>query len=176
MAAPSLARRAPHLVVAVAVACATLLAACGASKQPAGISHAEYVKRIDAICTDIARRSAATNRGLQALIDANGSFESRLKKAAPLLRTTLRLQTSKVERFERVAVPKGGEAEVHLITTNAKGFLGDLRKAIPVAARGDLPDFIDFVTDASGNRSRVERYGVDYGIRDDCFTLPIKFE
>ncbi len=156
------------------VASALLVGACGSSADK-GISRAEYVKRIDAICSDIARRSAATNRGLQALVDGSGTYTSRLEKSVPLLRDTLRLQTSKVERFERVTPPTKDVAKVKEITTVARAFLGELRDIIPNARRGDLPSFIDFATDASGNRGKLERLGVDYGIKDECFTLPIKF-
>jgi hypothetical protein len=163
------------LAAGLFVASALLVAACGGSSEDKGISHADYVKKIDAICDSISRESAATNRGLQALVDGSGTYTSRLEKSVPLLRKTLRFQTSKVERFERVTPPKKDVAKVKQITTAARAFLGELRDIIPNARKGDLPSFIDFATDASGNRGKVERLGVDYGIKDDCFTLPIKF-
>jgi hypothetical protein len=162
-------------LVGALVAAALVLVACGGSGEDKGISRADYVKKINGICDSVARQSADTNRALQALVDGSGTYTSRLKKAVPLIRETLRYQTSKVERFERVEPPKKDVAKVKEITTTARAFLKELRDIIPKAREGDLPSFIDFATDASGNRGKVERLGVDYGIKDACFTLPIKF-
>lgn len=164
------------LIAGLLVASALGVAACGGSSGPKGISRADFVKKIDGICDSVARQSAPTNRGLQALVDGSGTYTSRLEKSVPLLRETLRYQTSKVERFERVTPPKNDVAKVKQITTAARAFLDELRDIIPKARTGDLPSFIDFATDASGNRGKVEQLGVDYGIKDACFTLPIKFD
>ncbi len=168
-------RCARPLLVGLLAAAALVLGACGGSSADKGISQADYVKKIDAICSDVARESADTNRGLQALVNGSGTYTSRLEKSVPLLRDTLRLQTSKVRRFEQVQPPTKDVARVKEITAAARAALGDLRDIIPKARTGDLPSFIDFATDASGNRGKVERLGVDYGIKDDCFTLPISF-
>lgn len=161
------------ILAAVLVAAAPALAACGGSSGAGGVSHADFVSKADAVCQQIARESKPTNAALQALIDSSGSFTSRLKKSPPLLRKTLALQTSKVKRIERLERPKGDTAKIAALLAAARAELGDLRRAIPIAVRGDLADFIDFATDATGHRGKVEQLGVDYGIRDDCFTLPV---
>jgi hypothetical protein len=167
------ARQMRSTVAALLVAGALLLVACGGSSKGGGVSHAGFVAKADAVCQSIARESKPTNDAIQALINSSGSFTSRLKKSPPLLRKTLALQTSKVKRIERLQRPKGDEARIAQIVAAGKAELGDLRKAIPIAVRGDLADFIDFATDETGHRGKVEQLGVDYGIRDDCFTLPV---
>lgn len=166
-------RRLRSLLGALLVAAALIVGACGGSSKGTGVSHADFVTKADAVCQSIARESKSTDDAIQALIDSSGSFTSRLKKSPPLLRKTLALQTSKVQRIEGLQRPKGDEARIAQLVAAGRAELGDLRKAIPIAERGDLADFIDFATDATGHRGRVEQLGVDYGIRDDCFTLPV---
>lgn len=174
------ARAAPH--VARATCCALLLvalaglAACGGSGTPKanGVTHASYVKEVDALCMRVSVRSQPVNRKIQGLIDGDGSLVARLKAGAPLLAQTYRLQLAKLKRFKGFAQPPGDRGAIADITSAAEGALKDLHGAIAIAARGDLASFVDFATDATGNRSKVERLGDDYGLRDDCFTLPVK--
>jgi hypothetical protein len=175
MASPSADRLARALLAGALVACALLVAACGgASKQDKGVSRKHYVAEVDALCREVARRSRPIDRRLQALADASGTFTSRLRKAAPLLRRTYDAQAGKLERFKRIESPVADRARIRQLTVAAEAALKDLHDALPAADRGDLPPIIDLVTDASGARGRAERLGADYGLRADCFTPPIK--
>lgn len=168
------------LVLVAAVACiAMVLCACGGGggagkSADNGISRPEYVKKIDAICKRSARESKPTFDGLQALVDATGTYKSRLIKATPLLRTTYKLQSAKLKRFKAVQPPTADRAEVAAITKAADATLAELKRFLPAAAVGDLSKFIDIATDASGERAKVDRLGTDYGLESDCFSLPIK--
>jgi hypothetical protein len=156
------------------VACALLVAACGGgSKQDKGVSRKQYVAEVDALCRKVTLQSRPVDRRLQALVDASGSFASRLRRAAPLLRRTYDAQSAKLERFKRIESPVADRARIKQLTVAAEAALRDLHDALPAAERGDLPPIIDLVTDASGARGRAERLGADYGLRDDCFTPPI---
>jgi hypothetical protein len=175
MASPPPGRHARALLVATLVACALLGAACGGgSKQDQGVSRKQYVPEVNALCRKVTLRSRPLDRRLQALADASGSFASRLRKGAPLLRRTYDVQAAKLERFKRIAPPKADRARIKQLTVAAEAALKDFHDALPAAARGDLPPIIDLVTDASGARGRAERLGADYGLRADCFTPPIK--
>jgi hypothetical protein len=163
-------------LAAMLVAATLLIAACGggSKNKHAGISHADYVARVDALCKRVARQSKPINEQLQALVDGSGTFKSRLLRAAPLLHRTYAIQSSKLKRFKRIASPPNDRADVHAIEVVAAGALKDLHDGLPAADSGDLADFIDVALDATGNRAKVERLGTQYGFRSDCFTVPIK--
>lgn len=158
------------------VACALLVAACGGggSKQDEGVSRKQYIAEVNALCRKVALQSRPVDRKLQALADASGTFASRLREGAPLLRRTYDAQSRKLARFKRIEPPVADRARIKQLTVAAEAALRDLRDALPAADRGDLPPIIDLVTDASGARARAERLGADYGLRADCFTPPIK--
>lgn len=176
MTAPRPDRHARALLAGTLISCALLGAACGggASKQDAGVSRKQYVAEVDALCRRVTLQSRSLNRRLQALADASGTFTSRLRKGAPLLRRTYDVQSAKLERFKRIESPAVDRARIKQLTIAAEAALKDLRDALPAADRGDLPPIIDLVTDASGARARAEALGADYGLRADCFTPPIR--
>jgi hypothetical protein len=172
MTSPRLARA---LLAGTLVACALLVAGCGGdSKKDKGVSRKQYVTEVDALCRKVTLQSGPTNRRLQALVDASGTFASRLREGAPLLRRTYAAQSAKLERFKRIEPPTADRARIKQLTVAAEAALKDLRDTLPAAERGDLPPIIDLVTDASGARGRAERLGADYGLREDCFSAPIK--
>jgi hypothetical protein len=175
MASRHIDRAARALLAGALVACALLVTACGGdSKQEKGPSRKQYVAEVDALCRQVTLRSRPINRRLQALADASGTFASRLRKAAPLLRRTYDAQSGKLERFKRIEAPVADRARIKELTVAAEAALKDLHDALPAAQRGDLPPIIDLVTDASGARGRAERLGADYGLREDCFTQPVR--
>lgn len=176
MASPRPDRHARALLVGTLVACVLLVAACGGggSKQDKGVSRKQYVLEVNALCRKVTQQSGPVARRLQALVEASGSFSSRLRTAAPLLRRTYDAQSGKLARFKRIESPVADRARIKQLTVAAEAALRDLHDALPAAGRGDLPPIIDLVTDASGARARAERLGADYGLRADCFTPPIK--
>src|SRR5881296_810604 len=78
------------------IACATVLAglamalgACGGGDKKSsdnGPTRPEYIAKVDAICKQVTAQSQPSFRKLQALVDASGTYKSRLIKAAPTLR------------------------------------------------------------------------------------------
>ncbi len=158
------------------VALALALGACGgedeAKKEPQ-ITRPQYIAQVNALCKKTTEQSRSTNRKIQALIEGSGSFASRLRKGAPLLRKTYKAQSAKFARFKQLEPPPADRAQIQRLTVAAQRALNDLRDALPAADRGDLPPIIDLATDASGARTRAERLGVTYGFREDCFGLPV---
>ena len=165
--------------VALLAVLASALGACGGddgSKRSAddnGITRAEYIKQVDAICKKVAQQSKPSFRKLQALIDATGTYKSRLIKGAPTLYTVYDLQASKYRRFKAIDPPTADRAQVAEIRAAAEATLKDFRDFLPAADRGDLVQLIDIATDATGSRARVDRLGTTYGFRKDCFSLPL---
>jgi len=155
---------------------ALVLGACGGEdkdKQDAGVTRPQYIAEVDALCKKVTAQSRSRNRKIQALIEGSGSFASRLRKGAPLLRQTYKAQAAKLATFKRIEPPAADRAPIAELTVAAQGALDDLRKVLPAADRGDLPPIIDLAGDATGNRTKAERLGVRYGFREDCFGLPI---
>lgn len=166
-------------LTAILLGAATALGACGGgSDEPAqkGPTRAEYVADVNALCQEVTRQSEPTNRKLQALVNASGSYTSRLKRSPPLLRTTLKLQTDKLEQFKAIEPPSKDVAQIKELSTAADATLRQLQKAIGIAERGDLKAFIDIVFDEDGSRARAERLGTTYGFRADCFTVPVDLQ
>jgi hypothetical protein len=177
-----MAPRCPHrlasALAAVLVAGAFALGACGddgskSSSDDEGITRPEYITKVDAICKKTTKQSQPSFRKLQALIDASGTYKSRLIKAAPTLRTVYDLQNSKLQRFKAIEPPAADRAQIARLTTAAQSTLTDFRKFLPYADRGDLAKLIDIATDVTGSRARVERLGTTYGFRKDCFSVPL---
>src|ERR1044072_9086616 len=177
-----MARRRPDRLtsaLAAAVAAGALaLGACGddGSKNDSddnGITRAEYIKQVDAICKRGAPQCQPSFRKVQALIDATGTYKSRLIKAAPTLRTVYGLQEKKLNGFKQLEPPTADRAQVAEITTTATQTLKEFRNFLPAAGAGDLETFIAVATDATGSRARVDRLGTRYGFRKDCFSLPL---
>lgn len=160
------------------VAAAALLAACGGggdseAKKDDGPTRPEYVAEVDALCKQVTRRSRPTNRKIQALVNASGSFSSRLKKSTPLLRKTYALQKGKLDDFEAIEPPASDRAQIDAVIAASSQALEEFRGGIPVAQRGDLKAFIDIAFDANGTRAKAERLGTTYGFAADCFAIPI---
>jgi len=154
------------------------LGACGddgskSSSADDGVTRPEYITKVDAICKKVAQQSQPSFRKLQALIDASGTYKSRLIKAAPTLHTVYGLQATKLRRFKAIEPPEADRAQVAEITKTATATLNEFRDFLPAAESGDLEKFIDVATDANGNRARVDRLGTRYGFRKDCFSLPL---
>ncbi|MEA2191119.1 MAG: hypothetical protein QOI73_1240 [Solirubrobacteraceae bacterium] len=165
-------------LTAFLVVCATALGACGDSEKAAdkGPTRPQYIADVNALCQKITRQSAPTNRKLQALVNASGTYTDRLKRSPPLLRTTLRLQTRKLEQFKAIEPPRKDVAQIKEITTASQAVLAQLRDAIDIAERGDLKEFIDIAFDENGARAKAERLGTTYGLRADCFTVPVDLQ
>jgi hypothetical protein len=164
--------------VALLAVVAAALGACGgddskSSSDDNGITRAEYIKQVDAICKKVAQQSKPSFDKLQALIDASGTYKSRLIKGAPTLRTVYDLQATKLRKFKALQPPTADRAQVAEITTTATQTLKEFRQFLPAADAGDLEKFIDIATDATGSRARVDRLGTTYGFRKDCFSLPL---
>lgn len=174
---PDMARRRPDrlALAALLAGLALALGACGGSDKPAdnGIKRPEYIAKVDAICKQSTQQSAPSFRKLQALVNASGTYKSRLIKAAPTLRTVYKLQVTKLERFKAVEPPTAERAQVAKIAKAAQKTLTEFRQFLPFAERGDLPKLIDIATDATGSRADVEQLGTTFGFRKDCFTVPV---
>ena len=165
------------LLTAMLLAAAPLAAGCGGddskSKPKTAITRPQYIKQVDAVCRRTTQQSKPINRRLQALVDASGSFSSRLKKAAPLLQKTYDVQKAKVDRIKAMAAPEKDRAQIAEVIKTSYAALAELRGGIPVARRGDLKNFIDIAFDANGTRAKAERLGTTYGFRAECFAVPI---
>jgi len=164
------------LLTAMLVAAATLAAGCGGdskSKKEDAVTRPEFIKQVNAVCAKTVQQSKPTNRKLQALVNASGTFSSRLKKAAPHLRTTYELQKAKLDRIKAMTPPPKDRAQIAKVVKTSAAALAELRSGIPVAERGDLKNFIDIAFDANGTRADAERLGTTYGFREECFTVPI---
>jgi len=160
----------------VLAALAMLAAGCGGDDEPAeeqGVTRPQYIKQVDALCAKTTRDSRSINRRIQALIEGSGTYSSRLRKGAPLLRQTYKKQAAKFAAFKKLEPPEADRAQIKELTVVAQRALNDLRDALPAADEGDLPPIIDLATDASGARTKAERLGVTYGFREDCFGLPV---
>jgi hypothetical protein len=171
--------RLTSLTVALLAAGALALGACGdddskSSSKSNDITRPQYIAKVDAICKEVARKSKPSFAKLQALIDASGTYKSRLIKAAPTLRTVYKLQASKLERFKAIEPPTADTRQVAEIRKTAEQTIDEFREFLPAAERGDLETFIDVATDATGSRAHVDRLGTTYGFRKDCFSLPLE--
>ncbi len=162
---------------AMLLAVATLLGACGGggseAKKDTGPTRPAYIAEVNALCAKVTRQSRPTNRRLQALVNATGSFSDRLKKSVPLLRKTYSLQAGKLYDFRRIKPPAKDRAQINAVIAASALALKEFRGGIPIAQRGDLKGFIDIAFDANSTRARAERLGTTYGFREDCFAIPI---
>ena len=169
--------RARMLLPAIVVAAVLPIAACGddseSAKKDSGITRAEYIKQVDAICAKTSQKSKPTNRKLQALVDATGSLASRLKKAAPHLQTTYDLQKDKVDQIKAIDPPDKDRAQIAELIKVSDATLVEFQDAIGIAERGDLKSFIDVAFDANGTRAKAERLGTTYGFNTQCFAVPV---
>ncbi len=172
--------RPDRLALAAALAgLALALGACGGgdddkgSSDDSAITRPEYIKQVDAICKKTTQQSKPSFDKLQALIDASGTYKSRLIKGAPTLRRVYDLQASKFKRFKTIDPPDADRAQIAQITKAAQSTLDEFEEFLPAADAGDLTKFIDIATDATGSRARVDRLGTTYGFRKDCFSLPL---
>ncbi len=163
--------------LAITILAVGLLAAgCGGdddSQADAAKVRMAYIAKVDALCKKVTDESRPRNRKIKALIEGTGTYASRLRKGAPLLRETYKVQADKLEKFKAIDPPAGDETQIERLTTAAEAALKDLEDALPAADRGDLPPIIDLATDATNNRAKMERLGLTYGFRSDCFGLPI---
>lgn len=165
------------LPASVILVVALLAAGCGSADKPddATIRRA-YIAKVDALCKRVTQQSRSRNRKIQALIDGTGTYSSRLRKGAPLLEQAYEAEAAKFKRFKEIKPPDADREQIARLTKAAEGALDDLRDALPAARRGDLPPIIDLAFDATGNRADSERLGTDYGLRADCFSLPVKLQ
>lgn len=175
MAATRPNRLAAALVAALAGAALALGACGGDDAEPAdtGPTRAEYRADVGEICKRATRQSKPIFAELQKLVDASGTYKSRLIKAAPDLRRLYRIQRTKLERFKALEPPTADSAQIAELTKVAQRVIDEFRDFLPAAEAGDLVQFIDIATDASGARADAERLGTNYGLRKDCFTLPV---
>lgn len=159
------------------LAVAVLAGACGgadkAGQQANTVTRPQYIAKVDTLCKKVMQQSQPINRKLQALVDASGTYSSRLRKAAPLLHETYDRQSAKLERFQAIEPPTADRAQIKAITTAAQAALDELEKGLPAADHGDLKNFIDTAFDANGSRAKAERLGEDYGFDKTCFALPV---
>jgi hypothetical protein len=169
--------RARTTLLALLVVAAPVLAACGGgdstAKKDQGPTRPAYIAQVDALCKKVTQQSKPTNRKLQALVNASGSYSDRLRRSTPLLRKTYALQKGKLDTFKRVRPPAKDRAQIKALIAAGSKALDELRGGIPIAQRGDLEGFIDIAFDANGTRAQAERLGTTYGFRADCFAVPI---
>lgn len=163
------------MLAGMLAAVALLATACGDDEaaKDEGVTRPQYIAQVDALCRKVTRESRPINREIQKLLEASGSLSGRLRKGAPLLRRTYEKQEAKFEAFKKIEPPAADRAQIAALTSAAQRALDDLRDALPAADAGDLPPIIDLATDASGARTRAERLGATYGLREDCFGLPV---
>jgi hypothetical protein len=167
-----------RMLAGTLAALALVATACGGDDEAAkeqGLTRPQYIAQVDALCAKTTRESRSINREIQKLLEASGSLAGRLRKGAPLLRRTYEKQEAKFEAFMKIEPPAADRAQIAELTKAAEGALDDLRDALPAADAGDVPAIIDLATDASGARTRAERLGATYGLRADCFGLPVSF-
>lgn len=165
------------VLTAVLAGLALALGACGGDDggKPAGndITRPEYVAKVGAYCKTATAQSKPIFARLQKLVDASGTYKSRLIKAAPDLRRLYKIQSTKLRRFKALDPPTADSAQIAELTTVAQKVIDEFRDFLPAAEAGDLEQFIDIATDASGSRADAERLGTNYGLREDCFSLPV---
>ena len=168
-----------RLASALIIALAGLVLALGACGDDGGksadnaVKRPEYVAKVDAICKRTTQQSKPIFTKLQVLVDASGTYKSRLIKAAPLLRDLYKVQKAKLTRFKALEPPTADRVELAELTKVAQQTIDEFRDFLPAAEAGDLEKFIDIATDASGARADAERLGTNYGLREDCFSLPV---
>ena len=156
---------------------AVVLGACGGDdgEKSAGndITRPEYVAKVGGYCKTATTQSKPIFARLQKLVDASGTYKSRLIKAAPDLRKLYKIQNTKLTRFKALEPPTADRAQIAELTKVAQKVIDEFREFLPAADNGDLEKFIDIATDASGSRADAERLGTNYGLREDCFSLPV---
>ena len=169
--------RARKLLPAILAVAVLPIAGCGGgdpdSAKDSSITRPEYIKQVDAVCAKTTQESKPTNSKLQALVDASGTYASRLKKAAPHLQTTYDLQKTKLDRIKAIDPPAKDKAQVAEIVKTSEATLGEFEDAVGIAERGDLKSFIDVALDANGTRAKAERLGTTYGFDAECFAVPV---
>ena len=168
--------RARKLLPVILAAAVLPIAGCGDDSDSAGdsgITRPEYIKQVNAVCAKTAQESKPTNRKLQALVDASGTYASRLKKAAPHLQTTYDLQKAKLDKIKAIDPPEKDKAQIAEVVKTSEATLGEFQDAIGIAERGDLKRFIDVAFDANGTRAKAERLGTTYGFDMQCFAVPV---
>jgi len=143
------------------------------SSADSSVTRPQYVAKIDAICKKTTQQSKQIFTKLQTLVDASGTYKSRLIKAAPLLRKLYKVQSAKLEQFKATKPPTDDRAKIAQLTKVAQQTIDEFRDFLPAAEAGDLEKFIDIATDASGARADAEQLGTSYGLREDCFSLPV---
>jgi len=165
-------------LVASLASIALALGACGGGgdggeSKDTGPTRPEYVADVGAICKKATADSKPIFASLQKLVDASGTYKSRLIKAAPDLRRLYKIQNAKLERFKDIEPPAADKAQIAEITKAAQQTIDEFEGFLPAADAGDLKKFIDIATDASGARADAERLGTSYGLREDCFSLAV---
>ncbi len=165
-------------LTAVLAGLALALGACGGDDGDGksaddGLTRPEYVAKVDGYCKQATRQSKPIFTRLQKLVDASGTYKSRLIKAAPDLRKLYKIQNAKLRRFKALEAPTADRAQIAELTTVAQKTIDEFEQFLPAAEAGDLEEFIDIATDASGARGEAERLGTNYGLREDCFSLPV---
>ncbi len=167
-------------LAATLVALALALGACGGDDGDGdggsdgnAVTKPEYVAEIGTICKKATEQSKPIFDRLQKLVDASGTYKSRLIKAAPDLRKLYKIQNTKLQSFKDVEPPTADTAQIAELTKVAQQTIDEFEEFLPAADSGDLEKFIDIATDASGARADAERLGTNYGLREDCFTLPV---
>jgi hypothetical protein len=181
MVADMVATRSARLAAAIGAVLTSLALALGACGGDDGggkadkpvITKPQYVTKVDAICKRTTQRSKPIFDRLQKLVDASGTYKSRLIKAAPDLRKLYKIQNAKLQDFKALEPPPDDRAQIAELTKFAQKTIDEFENFLPAAQAGDLEKFIDIATDASGARGDAERLGTNYGLREDCFSLPV---
>jgi hypothetical protein len=166
-------RRAPVLVLAVALVTSLALAACGGSSStkaksapaPTGLTKAQYIAQAEPICA-AAKRRAPTKRIL-ALI---GQFPTPTKEIARLLRKTATIVREVTAQLSALPPPAADRAAIARWIAQGAAIGPLLTKAAGQVSRGDLVAAIGSQQDITAATVEPTTFAKGYGMRE-CATI-----